>query len=754
MHRVVPEIIVENYRAARYRGEFPAVGMFLDLTGFSSMTDTLMQRGQHGAEVLANLMHGVFDPLVENIFNYGGKIVSFAGDGIMALFPIEDDEKTTAMRALASAWMIQHKLLEDPERQTVYGNFRFSVKIGMALGGVSWGIMRSDDETKAMYFFRGSAVDDSARAEQGARAGEIRLTGGIYALLRNEIDSSPSASFRSLNGFRRELPDPAPDDFPPVDLETSKLFMPEEVISQNMRGEFRQVVNLFMRFPDLSYEKLQAFMQIVFELHEKYGGLVNRLDFGDKGCNMLILWGAPIAHENDIGRALNFVLDLKSRVDFRITAGVTYYVAHAGYLGSAMCEDYTCYGWGVNLASRLMISAPDGSIWIDERIARRVKNRFEFQFYGSQYFKGFAAGQKVFVLTGRKLQELFHQGEFVGREAELPRLIDFIRPLWRGKFAGLMMIWGDAGIGKSCLVYEARESLLHGRRVLWALCHSDQILRHSFNPFRYWLIRYFGVDSSMDDSTQKRMFDAKLDQLIGDTPDPSLSAELDRVRSALGNLLDLHWSDSLYERLDAEGRYNNTLNALIALIKAESLRQPVALFLEDAQFLDEDSRAFLPRLKNALTAGNVDYPVAILVSSRRTGIETALDESLIDQSIDLGPLSTQALFDLAEIYLGGKVSPDLVRVIESRSEGNPYFAEQILIHLQEESLLEMSERGWQITRRLKETSLPADIRALLVARLDQLPRNVRDVILTASVLGREFEARALAEMLKSRDVAE
>ena len=143
MHRVVPELIVENYRAGRFSGEFPAVGMFLDLTGFSSMTDTLMQQGQHGAEILANLMHGVFNPLVENIFNYGGKIVSFAGDGIMALFPIEGDEKTTALYALSAAWTIQRKLTENPVRQTVYGKFRFSVKIGVTTGAVSWGILRS-----------------------------------------------------------------------------------------------------------------------------------------------------------------------------------------------------------------------------------------------------------------------------------------------------------------------------------------------------------------------------------------------------------------------------------------------------------------------------------------------------------------------------------------------------------------------------------------------------------------------------------
>src|SRR5512145_2562379 len=112
MHRVVPELIIENYRAGCYNGDFQAVSLFLDLSGFSAMTDTLMQHGQHGAEVLAGLMHGVFDPLVESIFEYGGKIVSFAGDGIMALYPIDADEKTLALRALTSAWLIQQRMKE------------------------------------------------------------------------------------------------------------------------------------------------------------------------------------------------------------------------------------------------------------------------------------------------------------------------------------------------------------------------------------------------------------------------------------------------------------------------------------------------------------------------------------------------------------------------------------------------------------------------------------------------------------------
>ena len=750
MHRVVPELIVEKYRNGEFYGEFRAVGLFLDLTGFSSMTDALMQHGQNGAEVLANLMHGVFDPLVENIFNHRGKIVSFAGDGILALFPVNENQAEVALHALSAAWTIQDTLLTNPDRQTLYGKFHFSVKIGIALGSVSWGILRSTGSEIATYYFRGSAVEDASDAEHRASAGQIILTENFRALLRDAIRVSPHDSFYRFDAFAVEMPGPAPIVFPEVDLEISRLFMPEEVITQNVRGEFRQIVNLFMRLPDLTYEELQDLTRVIFELHDQYSGLINRLDFGDKGCNMLMLWGAPVTYENDISRALNFILELKARVDFPITAGVTYYIAHAGYLGSAMCEDYTCYGWGVNLASRFMMSAPDGSIWSDERIARRLKNQFSFVYGGSQLFKGFAVEEKFYTILGRKAQELFYQGEFVGREVELPRLIDCIRPVWQGKFAGLAVIWGEAGAGKSRLMYELKASLSYsGQNFLWALCNADQILRYSFNPFRYWLARYFEIDSTMDVSLQERAFDNKLNQLIRDTSDSELAAELDRLRTVLGALLNLHWKDSLYEQLDAEGRYNNTLNALIDLIRAESLQQPVLFVVEDAHFLDEDSKVFLSRLKRALLGGTREYPVAILVCSRPLGhgAEAFLTEALMDVSIQLGGLSVQALFTLSEIYLGGVASPEFIQLLEERSEGNPYFAEQILLYLKEENLLEMSDKGWSLKRRMQETALPTDIRALLVARLDQLPRRVRDVIQTAAVLGREFSVHPLARMM-------
>jgi len=747
MHRVVPELIVENYRAGCYSGEFPAVGMFLDLSGFSTMTDVLMQHGQHGAEVLAGLMHGVFDPLVESVFDYGGKVIGFAGDGVMALFPVESDLKSTALRALTSAGVIQKRFKENPVRQTVYGKFSISARIGLASGSVSWGILRSYTGDQATYYFRGSAVDESAEAEQHAKAGDILLTTGLWKFLQKEIYTTPSDSFQRFNGFRSELPEPTRVVFPPVDLSVARLFMPEEVIANDVRGEFRQVVNLFMRFPNLSEIHLRDLMSRVFELRNKYGGMLNRLDFGDKGCNLLMLWGAPVAYENDIGRALNFLLDLKAQVHFPITGGVTYYIAHAGYLGSAMCEDYTCYGWGVNLASRFMMAAPEGEVWVDDRIARRVSKRFEIEFVGRQSFKGFAADQKVHRLRGYKQSmEPIYPGELVGREEELAQLVHFIEPLWENKFAGLLLVSGDAGTGKGRLVYEFRSSgMFQGKKILWAVCQSDQILRQSFNPFRNWLLRYFGLSVSQSLEERRQVFDTKLNDLLAFTPDPELRHELDRTRSVLGALFDVYWDGSLYEQLDAQGRYNNTFLALIALLKAESLRQPVVMFLEDFQFIDNDSKDLLPRLKRAILAAGASYPIAIIVTTRPS--DRSLERDLIDARIDLRGLEYEEIAQLAETMLGSTAAPDLVTLLLKRSEGNAYFVEQIIRYLQEENFIEMSKDGWSLVRRLRTSFLPGDIRSLLVARLDQLARKVKEIIQTASVLGREFEIQVLLQML-------
>jgi predicted ATPase/class 3 adenylate cyclase len=723
--------------------------MFLDISGFSAMTDTLMQHGQHGAEVLTELMRAVFDPIVDAIFGQGGMIVGYAGDAVTALFFVERDDLTNSQRVLASAQTIQQGLQDNPSYETPYGTFHVSARMGISLGLVSWGILRSQNGEKAIYYFRGDAVDEAVQAEHQASAGEIIFSKKIYDVLNCDIVADQFASFYRLRQLPKNLLVSQPVHPPLIDSALASVFVPADVIDGKLRGEFRQAVNLFMRIPELSDEQLEDFMYIFFDLQTKYGGLIDRIDFGDKGCNMIVLWGAPVAYENDIGRAMNFIFDLKARVEFPVTAGLTYYISHAGYIGGQLFENYTCYGWGINLAARFMMSAPEGEVWLDERVAQRSKKRFVFEHVGEQHFKGFAEKQSVYILLDRKSKgDAFFQGKMLGRGVELQKLTEFVAPIWAGNYAGVVSVWGEAGMGKSRLLYEfSRSALFDENKALWALCQSDQILRQSFNPLRYWLFRYFNILSGEDEAIRLKRFQSNLEDLISSTGDRELTAEIERTHSFLGALVDLYWNDSLYAQLDAQGRYDNTIIALISLIKAESLRQPLLLFIEDAHYLDEDSKAFLSRLKRALTADVTTYPVAIILTTRWQGTEILLEEGLVDQDIDLGALTYASISQLAVSILDQPADPSLLQLINNRAEGNPFFAEQILRYLQTEGNLELGENGWLIRKELKSSAMPADISKMLVARLDQLTYQVKEVVHAAAVLGREFVVQILSRML-------
>ena len=111
----------------------------------------------------------------------------------------------------------------------------------------------------------------------------------------------------------------------------------------------------------------------------------------------------------------------------------------------------------------------------------------------------------------------------------------------------------------------------------WALCQTDQTVRASLNPFRYWLRNYFDYSAAELASRNKRAFGRGLDQLISVTQDETLAQELNRGRSYLGALLELYWENSPYAEADPQGRHELIFTALKAVILAECLRQPLVL---------------------------------------------------------------------------------------------------------------------------------------------------------------------------------
>lgn len=736
---LIPHFVLERLSAGERHGWFAAAALFVDISGFTAITESLQPHGAAGVETLVNVLDALFAPLIQAVYARGGFITTFAGDAFTAVFP---DPIPTA-QAVAAGWQIQ-QAMRDSRQSTPYGDFLFTARVGLATGDVIWDIITTPDGQRALYYFQGSAIDRCAAAEHLASPGDLVVTADVYNVIQTIGAAAVLADHYRVTWFMPLSEVPQTAHHSPLPSIPLHLFLPLEVQQQTSRGEFRRVISLFISLPDArTHTQLAAFVQIVFALQAQYGGLLNHLDFGDKGCYLLFFWGAPISYENDVTRVLSFALELQTRSSLPLKIGITYRMAYAGFVGVSQRGTYTCYSQGVNLAARFMTTAPLGDIWLDERIAHLAHQYFDLEFVGEKSFKGIQEKQSVYRLLERKEEaQLSYQGSFVGRKTELTTLTQFLQPLTLNRSPGFCLILGEAGMGKSRLVHTLQLSApLKQRPVLWALCQTDQIVRQPLNPFRFWLHHYFEQSAAQSEGRNKRNFTRKLEQLITASTDLTLQQELNRTRSLLGALIDLSWPDSLYAELSPQGRLENSFLALTALVQAESRRQPLIIHLEDAHWLDADSYNFLGHLATRIA----DFPIALLITARPEGETSGMGgpNIIIRQQISLPPLPAQEIETVIASQVAHPWPAEWLALLVERAEGNPFFAEQIVLYLEEQGM-QVGEKPLAL-----ETILPRDVHTLLIARLDRLTQEVKEVVQTAAILGREFEVQLLSFMLQN-----
>ncbi len=754
VRRLVPNFIIEKYKADELRGTCYGAAIFVDLAGFSKMVDTLSSHGQPGAETLAELMRLVFEPLVNAVYEQGGFVIGYAGDAFNAFFPNDQIPGLETRRCLSALVTMQEHVRSHPKYKTRFGDFPISIKAGMGYGETRWQMFKSKTGKHLTYWMRGDSINRAIFAEERAAPGEIFADPLAFERINDIAETQKIASAFRIEKTLVSLPEPKAVNEPVPDLAPMNLFFAEDLLLQPFVGEFRHVINLFIDIPiNISDEELmKPFMETVYSLQEEYGGFFLRPELGDKGFNLLMLWGAPIAREHDVERALDFVTELARRAKLNLRAGITYRTAYAGFMGTSLREDYTAYGWGITLAARLMTYANEGEFWLDEEIARRAEKNFNVKYLGNYAIKGFAKKQRTYQLLGKKTEtQTFYDGELIGREDEIITLVSFMDTARKGKSAGLMLITGEAGIGKSRLVHTFQASdYFKNFPAQWIRFQTEKLVRTAFNPFYAWLKRRFKVIDSESNANNWNTFMHNLDELAAATPHPELASELNRTGSVLAALIGLTHPDSLYETLDAKARYENTLIALSALLRAESLQQPLVLFLEDAHWLDEDSAAFFEYFMRLLRADDEkEYPIAI-IATQRPEKESPLSDESTTHHLVLGKLSHISIHALAKDILGRSISTQLGNLLNKRAEGNPFFAEQILHYLSEERLLTLNADGEYSAEEKAINSIPLDVHAVLIARLDRLTQKVRETVQTASVLGREFVVEILVEMLRSQ----
>ncbi len=779
MHNLIPHFIHEHFSRGERAGGFAAATLFVDVTGFTRLTETLMQHGKEGAETLTDALNHVFNPLVGEVYARGGWIVAFVGDAFLAVFPHGDDAAQARHAALETAAQILAFLKEQGAISTRYGDFTFSARIGLSDGPVRWNILGADK--RRTYYFSGAAIAGCTYMESRAGVGEIAADELIWPTIAAEVTGEPRGEFFVLSTLPappRPTPTAAPAALPREALRPFVLDAAIDLVAGSgnaaaQRAEFRQVVNIFISFDHApAIEPLiDPFLTAILNAATDHGGYFNKLDASDKGPMALVLFGAPIAHENDLERAADFLATLREQTAasdltaIRWRAGVSYGTVYAGIIGSAERCEYTAIGSVVNFASRLTTAAAWGEIYLAEQAA--VCKAIKTAYLGARLYKGFAQPQPTYQFLGRQTEEpTFFEQPLVGRQTELAQVLAAAQPLFTGRFGGVVCITGEAGLGKSHLAYEVEQTLRQRDAVTWFTAQTDQILHQAFNPFTYFLKRYYhqAPDASSDQNKERfavrhRALLAALEAYGAATPPKAQAvqahiAELRRVESVLGALVGLHWPGSLYEALEGELRYQNSLLAIKALVLAETFFKPVVLLLEDLQWLDSASYDVLTTLCRNVSA----YPFLILITSRYLDDGSPpvlpLPADTPTLTLDLKTLSPPELRQLTETILDGASDESLLALLQERTQANPFYIQQFLYYFRENALLERTPRGvWQLKSGLP-VEMPTTINALLVARVDRLAQNVKDVVKAAAVLGREFDDHVLAYMLAADITAE
>jgi len=740
MENLIPDFILEKFNDRKFLGNFKASSMFIDISGFTSMTEELMRFGKEGAEILSDIINIIYTPAINAVYKNSGFISTFAGDAFTSIFPYKDSYSIFTLNA---AKEIQETFKKIGKQKTKFGKFDISVKIGLSYGTVNWGIIKSDELNA--YFFKGEAIDNCAECEQNANEDEIIFDEVLLKKIHKKVVfEQKKENYFLLKSF--------------LESETNRFhkkstqqlsqtdFISESILKLTNKGEFRDIVSCFISIKKSYNWKLT--ISKILHLTQKYGGYFNKIDFGDKGGNVLVLFGAPIGKEKIFSRACGFTLAIRNMNSSQTRFGLTYGTVFSGFVGSKLRSEYTALGVIVNLSARFMMKASWNEIYIDRNIFNVMRTKYIISELPEQHFKGFKEKIQVSLLERKKEYEITYDGKLIGRQIELKKLKEAFEPVKNNLFGGILYVHGIAGIGKSRFVNELKKQVERdkNKKFNWFYLPCDQILRKSFNPFISFLKDYFSQSEEYSKQINESNFENKLEKIILLTKKNVIKTELRRTKSILGAMINHHWKNTIYEQLDGKGRFENTLYAVKNLIKAESLQKPVILELEDGHWIDNDSR----KLIEVLTRNIEKYPIFIISACRLLddGSQFNLDlKNVLQKNIILKHLDKESSRKLMDFKFNRKAPNKLFNLIFQKSEGNPFYIEQIILFLLENDLLNEKHN-----LKKKEFKIPKTINSIIIARIDRLTEKLKELVQTASVLGREFAVTILSAMLDNKGI--
>ncbi len=725
MRQLVPSPVRQLASEGTLEHSTVGAALIIDAEGSTALSARLAPFGTEGAESLAEILTAIFKPMVDNVVSESGAVVEMAGDGILAVFAGEPGKAVA--RATRAAARVMDDLASLSSFETPAGSASLTVRATIGAGSINWIIWsdEADSDQNAAYAASGSAIDE-------ARAGELLTPGGL-------ISAGPAARTHLggqladdlAEGFACVRPPDTQDVVPSSprseSTESSLRFVPDYLESEDLRSEFRDVVSVFV---EIESDRATAILAVLDRLSFRQGYLnhVTLPAIGSGTTLALVLWGAPVGREHDVGHALRFVDDLKAQFGQALRAGVTRSVSFTGFIGDSNREVYTAIGPSVNLASRMCGAAEWGEVRADPDVVERLAEPWGFDRIGDLEYRGFTDPVETWEITNvppvRVADAL--DGSLVGRQHELDSLEDALAPLWSGENAGVVIVAGEPGIGKSKLVNVLEEHLSRREPApVWVRAQADEISTQPLATIRDAMAGYFGRPGRAETG-------GRLDEYLAALSGTGASStELARTRATLGDLLELEDDVLRAAMLDPKTRFENVVIAVQNLVEAVDRSSPVVIAIADGQWMDSGTAEILHRVSEELDEARL----AIIIETRDSESEQ-LGRS---RTIQLEPLSSDEMTQLSVLSINRPMSDEAIATLVDRADGNPFFALQLAHYLnQSDSIV-----GVEAALAALESDVPLDMRRLLVARLDGLAPQVRSTVQTAAVLGRDVDIRVL-----------
>lgn len=706
--------------------------LYTDISGFTSITESLLEQGKRGAETLSSILNRIFSRAVEHIYGYGGEVADFEGDAIIATFSSEK-----ADRAQQAALALKSYFNRNSFWKSDIGRWPVSARISLASGSLEWHIVGTD---RLAFFVDGTAVSRAVRLSAENSSEQVSYHESFTRLMESTgtlPENNASAPGGGRGGTGRER----------IRKSTALRFVSRAIVSSKLTGEFRSVIPVFVHLRKDRAATIRSQAEEVLKASTNYGGELSGFFSTSPGfVTGLVLFGAPISWENNSERAFEFSLGLLNLLGDSFRAGISSGRVYAGIIGNSRRCRYTVYGDTVNTAARLACKAGFGEILVTEDVSPGRERSYHLSAARRWLPRGKSDDILIHRLESADTTDMagVFPGEMLGRSLELSELLQKLKPLESGRFAGITMVCGDPGMGKSRLLFEAIRHVPFSCQSFVLRC--DDILRKSLNPFIGFLRNLFHQSDLKDREENRHTFEdtmrfiqseLKAARLPSGT---SLPRKLERASSIIGAMLGHNWPDSVYSKLAAESRLENTFLSLKTLITSLSMVRPVILVIEDMQWMDSDSRRALGML-----ASNIDdTPLGILISSRLTedGSVPSIPECKdTTRKILLRGIDDQAAIGVIADRLGAMPGQKLSNFILRNSLGNPFYIEQFCMYLMETGQIKLASDVYRLSG--EDLEIPSGIRSILVARMDRLPHRVREFMQTASVLGQEFNIDTL-----------